>query len=202
MERATIAVRVGGETLGRSPSERPRRGSALGLIALSVCLIFLNLASSRAATIDAKLTDMASMTGRCPEHPPFAMSSDQPAWNGSGDGPANARVQSAAVAGLSAADAPRLKLKWAFGLPPGANSFSQPTIAGGWLFVGSDNATLYALDAKTGCGHWSFHSESPGRAAPVVAPIQARGFAVFFASTRGVLRCGRQRRPPDLEDRA
>src|SRR5438093_488060 len=40
-----------------------------------------------------------------------------PLWNGWGVNIANTRFQESAAAGLSAADVPRLKLKWAFGFP-------------------------------------------------------------------------------------
>ena len=54
-------------------------------------------------------------------------------------------------AGLTADDVPRLTLKWAFGFPDATSAWSQPTVAGGRLFVGSQNGTVYALDAKSGC---------------------------------------------------
>jgi polyvinyl alcohol dehydrogenase (cytochrome) len=44
-----------------------------------------------------------------------------PAWNGWGAGIANTRFQSGDAAGMTGRDVPRLKLKWAFGLP-GASS--------------------------------------------------------------------------------
>ena len=56
---------------------------------------------------------------------------------------------------------PHLKLKWAFGLPGAATLRGQPAVGGGWLWVGSDNGMVYALDAETGCVHWSFESQRP-----------------------------------------
>src|SRR5262245_25312532 len=59
------------------------------------------------------------------------------AWNGWGGDLRNTRFQSAAAAGLSAADVPKLKLKWAFGLPGVSASGSQVTVVGSRAIVGS-----------------------------------------------------------------
>jgi hypothetical protein len=40
---------------------------------------------------------------------------------------------------------------WAFGFP----AFSQPTIAGGRLYLGSADGPVYSLDVKSGCIHWA-----------------------------------------------
>ena len=37
---------------------------------------------------------------------------------------------------------------------------AQPTIAGGRVFVGSQNGTVYALDAKSGCTIWTFQAKA------------------------------------------
>ena len=76
-------------------------------------------------------------------------------WLGwSPDQTTSARFQPADAAGLEAGDVPNLKLKWAFGLPGAATLRSQPTVGGGWLWLGSDNGMVYALDADSGCVHW------------------------------------------------
>ena len=83
-------------------------------------------------------------------------------WRGwSPDVTTSSRYQASDAAGLGAADVPRLTLKWAFGLPGAATLRSQPVVAGGWLWVGSDNGMVYALDAETGCVHWSFAAQRP-----------------------------------------
>ena len=45
----------------------------------------------------------------------FTMTAAAPVWNGFGQDATNDRFQATAGAGLTAADVPRLKLKWAFG---------------------------------------------------------------------------------------
>jgi polyvinyl alcohol dehydrogenase (cytochrome) len=108
-----------------------------------------------------------AMPNRCPADTAW---SKAPGWNGWGAGVRNSRYQTAAAAGLTAASLPRLKLKWAFGLPGGVQVFSQPTVAGGRLYIGSDAGQVYALDAATGCVRWSFLAEASVRTAPVVGP--------------------------------
>jgi polyvinyl alcohol dehydrogenase (cytochrome) len=62
----------------------------------------------------------------------------------------NARFQDAAGARLTAADVPKLKLKWAFAFPGDLQSYSQATLAAGRLFVGSWGGKVYSLDAASG----------------------------------------------------
>jgi len=138
------------------------------------------------------LTDTGSadkMPNRCANNPGFTVAdhsnlSKEPSWNGWGADDANTRSQNARTAGLSAAQVPQLKLKWAFGFPKGDTAFGQPTLAGGRIFVGSDNGYVYSLDAKTGCVHWSFHARSGVRTAPVVAPATDHGHAVYLGDLR------------------
>ena len=73
-----------------------------------------------------------------------------PRWNGWGADIENSRFQPGKVAGLKKDDVPKLKLKWAFAVPNATAMYGQPAIAGGRLFVGSDNAVVYALNAESG----------------------------------------------------
>ena len=90
------------------------------------------------------------------------------AWNGWGIDARNSRSQTAAAAGLTAADVPKLKLKWAFGVPGVSASGSQITVVGSRAFVGSRNGVVYALDTKTGCLVWAFEADAGVRSTPVV----------------------------------
>src|SRR6266699_4053135 len=84
------------------------------------------------------------------------------------------------AARLTAAQVPRLTLKWAFGFPDTTSAWAQPTIAGGRLFVGSQNGTVYALDAKTGCVIWTFTANGGVRAS-----ISIGGERAFFSDQKG-----------------
>lgn len=103
-----------------------------------------------------------------------------PAWNGWGVDVTNRRFQPAAQAGLAAGDVPRLRLRWAFGYPDSASAQSQPTVVGGRLFVASERGVVYALDARTGCTHWSFAAQSGVRSAMTVDRLPSGRHALFF----------------------
>ncbi|HEX5419927.1 MAG TPA: PQQ-binding-like beta-propeller repeat protein, partial [Gammaproteobacteria bacterium] len=79
-----------------------------------------------------------------------------PEWNGWSPSLTNSRYQDARAAGLTAADVPRLKLKWAFNLGDVTVARSQVTVVGGRVFAGTATGTVYALDADTGCTYWGF----------------------------------------------
>ena len=81
-------------------------------------------------------------------------------WNGWGAEPGNSRYQSSRTAGLNRAQLKDLKLKWAFGFPGAAATFGQPTSYAGRLFVGSEDGTVYSLDAATGCLWWMFKASA------------------------------------------
>jgi polyvinyl alcohol dehydrogenase (cytochrome) len=68
---------------------------------------------------------------------------------------------------------PKLKLKWAFGFPNGASAFGQPAVAGGRIFVGSDNGFVYSIDAASGCVYWSFAAQGGVRTAITIAKAGA-----------------------------
>jgi polyvinyl alcohol dehydrogenase (cytochrome) len=113
-----------------------------------------------------------------------AASSTGGGWPGWSPTIANARFQPAAEAGLTAADLPRLELKWAFGFPDATSAWAQPTIADGRLFVGSQNGTVYALDATSGCVRWTFSAAGGVRTAIAVGRTGAGGpTRVFFGDT-------------------
>src|SRR5262249_1176414 len=124
------------------------------------------------------------LPNRCATNPDLGSLDATPSWSGWG-GPTNARYQAAAAARISATDVPKLKLKWAFGLPAGMGMYSQPAVAFGRVFVGSDNGVVYSLDSKTGCAYWAYQADMFGRFAPIAAPISGRAgtrYAIFFVT--------------------
>lgn len=92
-------------------------------------------------------------------------------WNGWSPSPTNTRFQTAAAAGLTLDQVRKLKLKWAFGFDGDTIVFAQPSVIGNNLFVGSASGKVHALDARTGCTHWTFQAESAVRPAIAVVPI-------------------------------
>lgn len=116
----------------------------------------------------------------------FSINPNAPHWNGWGVDASNRRSQSAAMAGISAADVPRLRLKWAFGFEEDTLAYSQPAVVGGRVFVGSQQGKVFSLDAGTGCIKWSFQAESMVRTAITVEALPSAGkYAAYFADQRG-----------------
>ena len=132
--------------------------------------------------------DPKAMPNQCGAGAKFANPSAAPSWNGWSADATNARFQTANGAGLTAAQVPNLKLKWAFGLPNAASMYSQPTIAGGRVFFGADTGYVYSLDAKSGCLAWGFQAASGVRNAVSIGPVKGHGsstFAAYFGDLRG-----------------
>ena len=118
-----------------------------------------------------KVGDEAPMAGKCAAaSPPLSL-----------DGPcstAGARMWKTGGFSrdpdLSAADLPRLELKWAFGVPGAIVMFGQPTVAAGRVFIGGQNGHVYALDMHTGCTYWDYRAPGGVRTAITVARVGGR----------------------------
>ena len=117
----------------------------------------------------AALGDASQMPNHCAADsriPPDL--SKSPAWNGWGVDVHNTRFQDSEAAGITPAQIPGLKLKWAFGFPLGVSAFGQPSVAGGRVFVGSDIGYVYSLDMHTGCVYWSYQTKTAVRTAATI----------------------------------
>ena len=128
-----------------------------------------------------------NMTNHCSSNPRMSDPSGSVSWLGWGNDMANTRFQPAKTAKLSADQAARLKLKWAFGLPNGAETYSQPVVVAGRLFIGGDNSFIYSLDAATGCVYWSFQSEAQVRTSIVINAVSGHGstkYAAYFGDRK------------------
>lgn len=106
-----------------------------------------------------------------------------PSWNGWGNGLTNTRFQPTARGGLTAADLPKLKLKWAFGYVNTEALRAQPTVFAHRVFVAGGDGHVYALDARTGCTYWTYKAQATVGTAPIVGryrtPAGRSGFAVY-----------------------
>ena len=65
---------------------------------------------------------------------------------------------------------PHLKVKWAFGYPGARTAYGQPTVVGGRVYTGSNDGTIYSIDAQTGCIYWMYRAKSLVRSSVVVGP--------------------------------
>jgi polyvinyl alcohol dehydrogenase (cytochrome) len=119
----------------------------------------------------SKSGQASAMPNQCKAKPAFNPATG-PRWSGWGNDAMNSRAQTAEHAGLRAAQVPNLQLKWAFGFPNGSSAYGQPAVAGGRVFVGSDNGFVYSLDAATGCVYWSFEAKGGVRTAISISTIK------------------------------
>jgi polyvinyl alcohol dehydrogenase (cytochrome) len=76
----------------------------------------------------------------------------------------------ARVSGITRANVTSLKLNWALGFPNALRARSQPALAGGALYVGSQDGSVFALDRASGCQRWVYHAAAEVRTGIVVAP--------------------------------
>jgi polyvinyl alcohol dehydrogenase (cytochrome) len=123
--------------------------------------------------------------GRCTTSPAFADPSKSPSWSGWSPSVTNTHFQPAAQAGLTAEQTPQLKLKWALGFPDAELAWAQPMVASGRVFVGSQNGTVYSLDAKSGCIYWVFSADGGVRASISIGPRTGGGYTAYFSDQRG-----------------
>ena len=117
----------------------------------------------------------------CATNPPIVAGSSD--WTKMGFDDASTRFQR--HPGLTAADVPKLKVKWAFSMTGGG----QPAVVGDWLWVTNRSGKFYALDAKTGCVHWSVN-DLVSRTTPMIikSAISPSGWATFVSQSDRIVR--------------
>ena len=100
----------------------------------------------------------------------------------------------------TAAQVPRLKLKWAFGFEGDISAFAQPTVIGDQVFVGSAGGVVHALRADTGCLQWTFQATGPIRSRDRRGAARRPARAAVRRPHRLVLRARRRDRHGCLEE--
>lgn len=80
----------------------------------------------------------------------------------------NSRFIPGDIAGLRRDQVAQLKLQWAFAFPGAIRARSQPSIAYGAVYVGSQDGTVYALDLHKGCVRWTYRNSTEVRTAIVL----------------------------------
>jgi polyvinyl alcohol dehydrogenase (cytochrome) len=133
----------------------------------------------------ASAAEPDAQTGLCP--PGYESPSDSTYWNGWGVDATNGNFQPPKQAGLRAGQIPNLRLKWSFGFPGAAAAMGQPAMVGGRLYFGSQDGTVFATDARTGCLFWTFKAAATVRTAITVGTVgHARHAAMFGDSQANV----------------
>ncbi|MEE4174952.1 MAG: PQQ-binding-like beta-propeller repeat protein [Xanthomonadales bacterium] len=92
---------------------------------------------------------------------------------GWGVDPGQTRFQGSESGGIDRSNVADLEVKWAFAFPNAIQARSQPAYGGGAVYFGSQDGTVRALDARTGCLRWSFRAGGEVRNAIVLSPWDA-----------------------------
>ncbi len=86
-----------------------------------------------------------------------------PIWNTWGNSPDQKRFQEESVSRINIENISNLEMKWVFGIPETGRIRSQPSVAGGLLFFGSQSGLVYAIDAESGCIWWTYKAKAEVR---------------------------------------
>lgn len=116
----------------------------------------------------------------CDSHPPIRESGSD--WTSVGVDDSSTRFQR--KPGLTTADVPRLKLKWAYSMSGGG----MPTVIGDWLFITNRAGKFYALDARTGCAHWAIDVVSRTTPMIVKSAISPSGWLTLVGERTKIVR--------------
>ncbi len=90
-----------------------------------------------------------------------------------------------ALAKLTKAQLPDLKLKWAFGFDGGTVTRTKPTIIGDYMVFGSQFGEVYCLNKATGCAKWMFEADANIRGGIAVSEDVGNGIQLYFADFSG-----------------
>ena len=96
----------------------------------------------------------------------------------------NTRTIEAGDAGLDASQLDGLRQRWAVAFPGATRVRSQPTIAGGRVYVGSHSGTVYALEQDSGCVVWRSETAAEVRTGIALAEVDGE-WMLFFGDVLG-----------------
>jgi len=167
--RSEIAARTP-EAIYKAMFEGAMVAQSAGLSAEEGRAIARYVTGKEFATGSAKLANQCAAA-------PGPVRIDAAGWNGWGKDLANTRFQP--NPGITAADVPSLKLKWAFAFEGDTVRSAQPAIVGGRVFVGSASGAIYSLDAATGCTYWKYDSGAQVRTAVSIGMAGGKTVAYF-----------------------
>ena len=138
------------------------------------------LAEEPAGNLDSPLAALPA-SAFCAAGAPAEIDLGGPVWNGWGVDLANRRYQPSP--GLSAADVPRLRLKWVFAFPDVSDAGSPATVVAGRVLIGTRSGLVYSLDSATGCAHWVHEAPAAVRTAISVGPDDGGGYTAYFGDS-------------------
>jgi polyvinyl alcohol dehydrogenase (cytochrome) len=165
------------ETIISALTSGSMRGMASGLTPEQIRSLAVYLSGR-----EPGITPVATATGGMCSTPARPIDPSAAHWNGWGRDLENSRFQP--DPGFSAADVPRLRLKWAFSYGEGTVA-AQPTIVGDRMYVSSTPGAVYSLDAATGCIRWKYEPARGARTAVVVGQLPNGRHAAYIGATGG-----------------
>ena len=136
-----------------------------------------------------------AMPPQCSEEEAVFDWNEPPFATGWGINHENTRYIPDEIAQIDRAGLEELELKWSFAYPYANRARSQPSFVGGSLIVGSQDGTVYALNAKSGCIRWTFRAKAEVRTGMSISSWEAGTtpdtppmayFADIFANTYGI----------------
>ncbi len=157
------------EELMAAASSGNMREQARGLSAAEIQAI------ARHLTGRDPVAGLATAAG-CPQ-PPAVLDPDAAQWQGWGNGPQQTRYQ--ARPGFTAAEVARLRVRWVYAYSA-SMAIGQPVVAGDRVYASTQSGEVLALDARSGCSHWSAALGAAARTAVVLGPVAAKRSALAY----------------------
>jgi len=171
---------MSGEAIVAALSTGAMKTEAQGLSIVQMIGLVIYIAPTGGAAADAPSLTRTCKPDATSTPADFKAAMNAPRWNGWSTSLTNSRFQDASSAGLTAAQVPTLKLKWAFNLGSVTMARSQPVIVGGRVFLGTLSNVVYSLDSKTGCTYWGFKTDAAVRGGVTID--EANGVPAIYAS--------------------
>lgn len=106
------------------------------------------------------------------------------AWMGYGGDLEGTGYQPADRAGMDGDDVPRLRLRWAFGIPGASQVRTKPTVVGDVILVGDQFGSVYAIESESGCTRWTFEADAGLRSAILLGEGADGGAVAYFVDFR------------------
>ncbi|HET9129357.1 MAG TPA: PQQ-binding-like beta-propeller repeat protein, partial [Terriglobia bacterium] len=162
---------MSGEAIVAALSTGVMKTQAQGLSIVQMIGLVIYIAPTGGAAADAPSLTRTCKPDAGSAAAEFKSAMNAPRWNGWSTSTSNSRFQDASSAGLTGAQVPSLKLKWAFNLGAVTIARSQPVIVGGRVFLGTSTNVVYSLDARTGCTYWGFKTGAAVRGGTTIGDV-------------------------------
>lgn len=128
--------------------------------------------------------DLLPESAYCSERGPARLDAGSVRWMGYGGNLAGTGFQPADRAGMNASDVPRLRLRWAYGIPDASQVRTKPTVAGDVILIADQFGNVYAIDHASGCTRWTFEADAGIRSAILIGENEEERSVAYFVDSR------------------